>query len=327
MSRELYLATDEGLVIGEETNGQGRELFRTLEGRHVTSVVAREGVVLAGTTDGIYRSDDGGQSWSEASNGLAIRYVRWLAYHPEVSDLELAGTEPAGIFVSYDGGGAWQARPEVGQLRDANEWFLPYSPAAGCIRGFAVHGDHMFAAAEVGGLLRSEDRGGSWQLARGSDGVPRWGRPASGIIHPDVHSVAVHSSSPDLVYAPTGGGFYFSRDGGRSWEHPYAHCYCRAVWVDPDDPARIVLGPADSVERNGRIELTEDGGLNWRTLSDGTDTPWPDNMVERFEQVGDHLYAILSNGQLLTATIGVWRWQRLFQDVVRIQAIAPKRFA
>jgi photosystem II stability/assembly factor-like uncharacterized protein len=185
----------------------------------------------------------------------------------------------------------------------------------------------MYAAVEVGGLLRSEDRGGSWKLAHGSDGVPKWGRPASGTIHPDVHSVAVHSTSPDLVYAPTGGGFYFSQDGGRSWERPYAHCYCRAVWVDPDDPARMVLGPADSVERNGRIELTDDGGRNWRTLSDGNDAPWPDNMVERFEQVDDDLYAILSNGQLLTASIGVWRWQRVFQDVMGIQAIAPKRFA
>jgi hypothetical protein len=321
MSRILYLATDDGLVVGEESNGEGRESFRALQGRRLTSVIAREGVILAGTTDGIFRSDDGALSWEEASAGLSIRHVRWLAYHPEVSDLELAGTEPAGIFVSHDGARTWEVRPEVAELRDANDWFLPYSPGAGCVRGFAALGERVYAAVEVGGLLRSDDRCANWKLVQGSDGVPRWGRPVSGHIHPDVHSVAVHASSPDLVYAPTGGGFYFSEDGGRGWKSIYSHCYCRAAWIDPEDPAHIVLGPADSVDRNGRIELTEDGGRSWHILSDGSDMPWPNNMVERFRQVGPHLYAVLSNGQLQTAVIGSWGWCRVFDDVPRVRAI------
>ncbi|MCI0394599.1 MAG: hypothetical protein L0332_31040 [Chloroflexi bacterium] len=318
---ELYLATDDGLVIGQRQGDGWREAGRTLAGREVTSVIAREGVILAGTTGGVFRSDDGGQTWDEASNGLAVRHVRWLAYHPEMSDLEFAGTEPAAIFVSQDGAESWQERSEVARLRDQLRWFLPYSPEAGCVRGFAFHGRRLYAAVEVGGLLRSDDQGASWRLAEGSDGVPRWGTPAAGFIHPDVHSVAVHPSSPELIYAPTGGGFYLSADGGQSWTLRY-DCYCRAVWADPADPDHLILGPAESVEEEGRIEESHDGGRHWQPLTAGLDTPWPGHMVERFTPVGDHLLAVLSNGDLLAAVIGEWQWQRIFPDVAGVRCVA-----
>ncbi|MEO8613207.1 MAG: hypothetical protein ABI690_35275 [Chloroflexota bacterium] len=90
--------------------------------------------------------DDGGKSWRAVSEGLSSTHVRWLAYHPAISDLEFAGTEPSGIFVSRDGAELWQARPEVAALRDEHEWMLPYSPEAGCVRGFAFHGKRLYAA-------------------------------------------------------------------------------------------------------------------------------------------------------------------------------------
>ena len=67
---------------------------------------------------------------------------------------------------------------------------------SGCVRGFAVHGNRLYAAVEVGGLLRSDDAGKTWGLVAGSNGRPQFGRPPAKQIHPDVHSVAVHPSSP-----------------------------------------------------------------------------------------------------------------------------------
>src|SRR5258707_14686047 len=135
---------------------------RVLKGEHITSVIAREGVILAGTTAGIQRSDDGGQQWRAVNRGLSSTHIRWLAYHPDISDREFAGTEPASIFVSTDGAEHWNGRPEVTKLRDEHGWMLPYSPEAGCVRGFAFHGSRVYAAVEVGGVLRSDDGGESW---------------------------------------------------------------------------------------------------------------------------------------------------------------------
>jgi photosystem II stability/assembly factor-like uncharacterized protein len=318
---KLMFATDHGLVIGKLDGSDWHESSRGLAGQQVTSVIAREGTILAGTTNGVFRSEDEGQTWQEASHGLTARHVRWMAYHPDISDLEFAGTEPANIFVSRDGGDSWRACPEVAQLRDRFKWSLPYSPEAGCVRGFAFHGSRVYAAVEVGGVLVSDDQGQTWQLAEGSDGNPDLDGPPEPFVYPDVHSLEVHPSSADLVYAPTGGGFYRSDDGGKTWKLFY-DCYCRAVWVDPQDSEHIVLGPADGVDRNGRIEESRDGGETWSLASSGLQVPWRRGMVERFFQLDQDLFAVLSNGQLLTTSLAGLAWRRIFPNIDQVNAMA-----
>ncbi len=316
----ILIATDEGLVVCQHNEaGNWQRLYRGLEGRSVTSVIAREGVILAGTTGGVFRSDDLGKTWREASAGLPTRHIRWMAYHPEQSDFELAGSEPAGIFISRDGGENWRECPEVAEMRHRFRWYLPYSPEAGCVRGFAHHGNRAYAAVEVGGVLTSEDGGETWRLAQGSSGEPHSSQPP--FVHPDVHSIAVHASSEDWVYAPTGGGFYRSKDGGATWELLY-RCYCRAVWIDPEDRNHIVLGPADNVDHNGRIEQSLDGGQTWQPASAGLNAPWRRHMVERFTQAGGELLAVLSNGSILSSSIGGLDWKEPLPEVRGAAAIA-----
>ncbi len=322
MEPALFLATENGVVSVRRDGDGWRATGRGLEGQNVTSVIAREGVVLAGTHSGIYRSGDMGHTWQAASSGLTVAYVRWLAYHPAVSDLEFAGTEPAAIFVSHDGGREWRERREVAQLRDQFGWSLPYSPNAGCVRGFAFHGSRAFAAVEVGGVLRSDDNGETWHLAEGSDGKPAFADPTPPFIHSDLHSIIVHPTSPDLVLAPTGGGFYRSADGGKTWERLY-RCYCRAAWSDPANPQHMLLGPADGVERNGRIEETYDGGQTWQKAASGLALPWRDYMVERFMQIDHELLAVLSNGQVWEAQLALdWKWQQILPGIGDVAALA-----
>jgi photosystem II stability/assembly factor-like uncharacterized protein len=316
----LIIGTEHGIVICEREGDNWREAVHGLPDHQVTSVIAREGVILAGTTKGIFRAGEEGQSWEEASTGLTARHIRWLAYHPDVSDLEFAGTEPANIFVSHDGGDSWRVCPEVAQLRDEHKWMLPYSPEAGCVRGFAFHGSRVYAAVEVGGVLRSYDNGETWNLVEGSDGDPDLEGPPEPFVYPDIHSLEVHPLSPDLVYAPTGGGFYRSRDGGKTWKLFY-DCYCRAVWVDPKDPDHFILGPADHVDSNGRIEESRDGGQTWSLASSGLKVPWRRGMAERFVQVDDELFAVLSNGQLISAPLSTLEWQRILPDISDINAV------
>jgi photosystem II stability/assembly factor-like uncharacterized protein len=308
----LFLATADGLVVLQRDGDTWRETDRGLDGQNVTSVIAREGVILAGTTDGVFRSDDLGHTWQAASAGLTHRHVRWMAFRPEISDFELVGTEPAAIFISRDGAETWRECPEVGQLRDQRRWSMPYSPEAGCVRGFAFHGQRAYAAVEVGGALRSDDGGLTWRMAS----EVGYREP---LVNPDVHSIATHPSSPDLVFAPTAGGFYRSADGGASWARRYV-CYCRAAWIDPDDPDHIIFGPADSVDRNGRIEETHDGGRTWAVASSGLAVPWRRYMVERFVQVGEELLAILSKGELLAASLATLEWRRILPENAGVAA-------
>ena len=317
---KLILAAEQGLILCERSGDDWRESLRALTDQHVTSVIVRDAVILAGTEKGIFRSDDEGQTWQEASNGLTLSHVRWMAFHPTVSKLAFAGTEPADIFVSHDNGDSWRACPEVAQLRGPLKWSLPYSPEAGCVRGFAFHESRVYAAVEVGGVLVSDDHGETWQLAEGSDGKPDLQGPPEPFVYPDVHSLEVHPSSPDLVYAPTGGGFYRSTDGGKTWQLFY-DCYCRAVWVNPQDPDHMILGPADGVDRNGRIEESRDGGQTWSAASNGLQVPWRRGMIERFFQAGDELFAVLSNGQLLSTALASLEWKRILPEMNGVNAI------
>ncbi len=316
---QLILATAHGLVICERDGRDWHESGRARTGQQVTSVIARAGIILAGTRNGIFRSVDAGQNWSEASNGLAEHHVRWMAFHPDVPDFVFVGTEPADIFVSHNGGEYWRECPEVPQLRDQFKWSLPYSPEAGCVRGFAIHGSRAYAAVEVGGVLHSEDSGDLWKLVEGSDGNPNLEGPPEPLIYPDVHSLEVHPSSPNLVYAPTGGGFYRSQDGGGTWKLLY-DCYCRAVWVDPVDSKHMILGPADNVDVNGRIEESRDGGKSWSPASNGLHVPWRRGMVERFLQADDELFAVLSNGQILSTSLDSLTWQSILLNVKNVNA-------
>lgn len=316
----LYLATNNGIVCAERRAGW-QVTGRTLVNQNATAVIARADLVLAGTMEGIFRSEDGGGKWSAAGAGLEVRHIRWLDWLSGGASGVVAGTEPALIFRSSDGGQIWQACREVAELRDRFGWSLPYSPEAGCVRGFAFHGERGYAAVEVGGVLVTADGGQKWQLAGGSDGRPGFRRPPAPHIHPDVHSILVHPTSADLVYAPTGGGFYRSEDGGNTWRFCY-DCYCRAAWVDPKDPVHIVLGPASGVSRGGRIEETRDGGGSWQNASQGLPVPWEENMVERFLQVGDELLAVLADGSLLASSLEEMDWQRILPDVTQVNAAA-----
>src|SRR5690349_14185506 len=124
----LYLATHNGLVILERNKDEwrearpswsgtrvpgineipGRESSRALAGSDVTCLTADTKSILAGTTKGIFRSTDHGQTWHAANEGLTTPHLRWLASHPDVPGLALAGTEPANIFISHDGGATWR---------------------------------------------------------------------------------------------------------------------------------------------------------------------------------------------------------------------------
>jgi photosystem II stability/assembly factor-like uncharacterized protein len=325
MTSVLILGTRQGVITATKQGSSWVESSRSLSGRRVTGVTTTNRGVLAGTTEGIYRSslDLSFESdleaplisleWEPVRQGIEKAHIRYLSTYPGGDDRVLAGTEPAEIYISTDGGDTWRDCPEVAAMREKYDWRLPYSPEAGCVRGFAFHGSRAYAAVEDGCVLISNNSGETWRLAEGSSGGSDHS-PPMGSVHSDVHSIEAHPSSGDLVLAPTGGGLFLSKDGGASWDNLY-RCYTRAAWQDPQDPDHTIFGPATAVDRGGRIEESKDGGKTWVDSSQGLDTPWKEHMVERFLQVGEDLLVVLSNGELATANLRNLQWEMILPGI------------
>lgn len=316
---QLVLATKNGVAIWKFIEEKWRLVRRGVEKQEITCVSASQNRILAGTVDGVLRSEDSGESWQQGNSGLKVTHTRWIAHDPSNPDHVLLGTEPAEIHLSHDSGESWERRPEIRQYRAEGRWSLPYSENAGCVRDFAFHGSNVYAAVEQGGLLVSRDSGRSWELTPGSTGTTE--KPPEGSLHPDVHSVEVHPSSPDLLLAATGGGLFRSFDGAKSWTNLY-ECYCRAVWLDPQDPNFILLSPAEGVSRKGRIELSRDAGESWNTASRGLDTPWADDLVERFVSTSEQLLAVRAKGEVMSAEIKNLHWRSPFDESSEVRAAA-----
>jgi photosystem II stability/assembly factor-like uncharacterized protein len=270
-----------------------------LDGHSVTALHASDDALLAGTYgDGLFRSADGGRSWDRIDAGLTASTFRFVT-------AELAGTEPARVYRSSDGGRSWEELEGITRIPGHEDWFLPYSPRAGAARNAFVSGDRVLVAAEVAGLLRSDDGGRTWVC-----------EPVAG--DEDVHHVTGHPDDPDLVYVSLGtasltqrggqhGGIARSRDGGRTWEKVETD-YTRATLVPPARRDLLLAGPAPRVGRDGRIVVSSDGGDTWEPAGHGIDVPMPD-MVELFVSAPDGtVWAICSRGRLLRAAPDDWSW-------------------
>lgn len=83
----------------------------------------------------------------------------------------------------------------------------------------------------------------------------------------------------------------------------------------------MILGSAESVDRDGRIEETIDGGQTWQLRMAGLPAVWPEHMVERFHQAGDELLAVLSNGELIAAPLDTLAWHTVVPGVQEVNAV------
>ncbi|MGH2458863.1 MAG: WD40/YVTN/BNR-like repeat-containing protein [Chloroflexota bacterium] len=330
MAFDTFIGTTDGVyrLTGSSVEPLG------LTGERIWAVHAwRDGgrlTILAGSYgNGMYRSADGGQTWVAANSGLAASAFRSLGPDPLNPGAILAGTEPARIFRTEDGGQSWQELTGITRIAGHERWYLPYSPRAGATRNVYAPPDRpgrLFASVEVGGLLRSDDGGETWDC-----------EPV--IEDEDIHFVTGHPKGADLLYAALGyaslthrdhdgeprrfGGIARSPDGGQTWRKLESD-YTRAVLIPPARPDLIVAGPAPRVAREGRIVVSADGGDTWEPASDGIDTPMPD-MVELFVAAPDGtILAICSGGRLLRSDPGPWTWRSALPDdaELNVQSVA-----
>lgn len=299
----LFVGTLDGVFkVTKSPSGAWSIPSQELSGMEVNALAghpSRRETIYAGVRGGgLHRTDDAGISWRRLGDGVLSDKVRALALDPSLPETVYVGTEPPALWKSEDGGKSWREIPGVARLAGERRWTYPVPVIQPHIRGIAIDKNNpkkICLAAQVGGLLLSQDGGESWNDVR----YP---------IDMDVHSVIFDPRNGALLYAATGGGenfpdptpppkgrpLYRSRDGGKNWQSisdGVARTYAVPVRVHPNNSQILYLGVAQEpppfwldrpTKANGAILRSIDGGLSWQQLEGGLPTPF-ESMVECIE--------------------------------------------
>jgi photosystem II stability/assembly factor-like uncharacterized protein len=304
----LLAATGDGIArLSEDDRGWTVELL--LEGSSAQCLAvdpSSDGTVYAGCRgQGLWKSEDEGHAWVD------VRLPEKDVFSVAVSHADgrvYAGCEPSMLFASGDGGQSWEELASLREIPSAPTWSFPPRPWTSHVRWVAPSphvAGLLLVGIELGGLMRSEDGGATWEDHR--PGAQR-----------DVHSLAWHPSVAGRAYEAGGGGAAWSGDGGNTWraaDDGRDRHYTWALAVDPDDPdcwfVSASPGPFNA-HRAGQAQAHVyrwRGKGPWQALDGGLPQPL-DAMPYALLVKDERLFAGLADGRLYVSSRDGEGWER-----------------
>jgi hypothetical protein len=302
----LAVGTTDGLFIV----GDGRTDGPFFPGEAVSSFIEAGSRCLAGTVGragaGVRVSEDAPLSWPASApadppparplafppdTGSALARV-WQLHNDCTADGTTtariwAGTEPAALFRSDDGGRSFELVRSLWDHPSRPSW-EPGEEGL-CLHTVLTHPERparIIVAISAVGVFRSDDGGASWQPRNSgiaasflpgdaATGVPEFGQC--------VHKVAIDAGNPDVLWAQTHGGIYRSENAGDEWVD--VGCSGEGAGVPADFGFPIVAHPVwpDTAyvfplvsseypcnpQGKCRVYRTIDAGRSWEPLTAG----------------------------------------------------------
>lgn len=239
------------------------------------------GVVFAGVDTGVYRSDDGGVTWTGINGTPFIDTILFVPGNPSTLYFG-AGNPPLSggtLMRSTDGGATWTAL--VRGIRNVEAACLAAKPG-------------RLYAGIVTGIIESNDEAASWQVVRftglftrivvdpvtpttiyaaaaqfgvfrSSDDGVSFPETTTGMTNKDVRALALDASHPATLYAGTnGGGVFKTTDGATTWTSASTGLTSSSVFslaIDPAATSKVYAGTSSGVFRSSN------GGGTWSSSS------------------------------------------------------------
>jgi len=309
---ELVYRTDLGRVMRSVDGGknweavysQGTDNGYTTTGLDVTTCYGihfdpfdPKRMFISYTDIGLFRSEDGGESWiSSTARGVPREWINstyWVEFDPAVKgrmwavmsgmhDLprirmfrQPGSTRHAkgGVVFSSDGGRTW-ARSSEGLPEMAATHILldPKSPPAARV---------LYVAGFGHGVFKSVDGGRSWTAK--NSGLPQT-EPLAWRMAMDrngtLYVVTIRRAADGKLDTERDGAVYRSSNGAESWERinlPAGVNGPVSVTIDPEDASRLYLSawarytPAAGVNPpDGGVYLSTDAGRTWSNVLNGS---------------------------------------------------------
>ena len=216
---------------------------------------------------GVYKSTDGGKTWSHVLDqgpqigvgDLAIAVGNpntlfagtWNAHRPPWSTYAPIEGGKSGLFRTTDGGANWIQI--TGNGLPEGEWGrVGVAVSADGRRVYAlISATKEISEDKISGLYRSDDGGNTWALANNDKRLTGRGWY--------FNQPTIDPNNPDVVYVPNV-ALYRLSDGGKKLSivrgAPGGDDY-HQLWIDPTNSARMVLGTDQGAS------VSVDGGLTW----------------------------------------------------------------
>ena len=209
---------------------------------------------------GVFRSTDGGKSWTKTlfknadtgaidlafqpGNPDVVYAALWQARRPPWNVYPPSDGPGSGLYKSVDGGRTWTAITGHG---------LPAAPGRIGIATSAAAPNRVYALIDAadGGLYRSDDAGATWRKMTGDTRIWQRGWYFGGITADPKNADRVWVCDTILLRSDDGGAHFLPLKGDPTGDDFHS------LWIDPNNPDRRILG----VDQGTLVTLN--GGKTW----------------------------------------------------------------
>jgi photosystem II stability/assembly factor-like uncharacterized protein len=244
----IYKSTDGGQTWANIGLRDSRQISRIVvdpQNANIVYIGALGHAYAPNNERGVYKSTDGGSTWTKVLDqgpdigvsDLAIATqdskllfaTTWRSHRPPWSTYAPLDGPGGGLFRSQDSGQSWSRLTKNGLPEgDWGRTAVAVSP-----NGKIVYA--IISASKKPGLYRSDDGGDTWTLQNEDR------RLTSRAWY--FGNITVDPNNPDVIYIPNV-ALYRSEDGGKTISivrgAPGGDDY-HQIWVDPKDSARMIL--------------------------------------------------------------------------------------
>ncbi len=238
-----WFSINNGLTLGGDNSDWYPLVIRSIVKDYKDSQT-----IYLGTSKGIFKSTNGGETWVQKNSGLTTKYVESVLIDPSDNRIIYVGTDDF-LFKSTDSGESWKHLDSGIQAQSGGNTIVH------SITVDSRNTQIIYIGTDKG-IFKSANGGASWSQMN------------LGLSNKLVYSIAINPLDSSILYAGTSDSLFKSTNGGNSWKQlsnpaldlGFSEAFVNSILIDLEDTKVIYIGT------NHGVFQSRDGGDTWSTF-------------------------------------------------------------